>query len=55
MVESFTDVSEMDEEPAQRKKRKKALKYGRVRTADSTVIKRITWPHDLIYYGGVNL
>ena len=45
LVESLTDNSDMDEEPDQRKKRQKALKSVKVRTADSAVVKIITWPH----------
>ena len=45
LVESVTDDSEMDEEPDHGKKMKKALKSG-------TVIRRITWPHELIYISG---
>ena len=52
LVESFTDDSEMDEEPDLMKKRGKALKSGKVRTADLTVIKRIIWPHELVYTSG---
>ena len=52
LVESFTDESEMDQKPDQRKKRQKGLKSGKVRTADSTVVKRITCPHELVYNSG---
>ena len=45
LVESCTDESQMDEEPAPRGKKAKALKSGKIRTADWTVIKRIMWPH----------
>ena len=30
----------------------RALKSGRIRTADSTVLKRITWPYELMYNSG---
>ena len=42
LIESLSDASEMDEEPDRRKKRCKALTSGKVRTVDSTVVKRIT-------------
>ena len=42
----------MDQEPAHRRKKGKALKSCKVRTADSTVIKWITWPHKLMYTSG---
>ena len=31
----------------------KTLKSSKVRTADSTVVKCITWPHELVYISGV--
>ena len=49
LVKTCTDESEMDEEPAPRRKKAQALKSGKVRTVDSTVIKRIMWPHELVY------
>ena len=48
----LADDSGMDQEPAHRRKNGKPLKSGKVRTADSTVIKRITWPHELVYSSG---
>ena len=42
----------MDEEPGRRKKRWSALKSGKIRTADSTVVKIISWPHELVYNSG---
>ena len=53
LVESFTDESKPDREPDRRKKRKKALQSGKVRTAHSSVVKRITLPHELIYISGI--
>ena len=52
LIESLSDDSEMDEEPDRRKKRWSALKSSTIRTADSTVVKRITWPHELMYNSG---
>ena len=52
VVKGFTDKSETDEELDRRKKRQKALKSGKVRIADSHVVKRITWPHELVYNSG---
>ena len=49
LVGSCTDESELDEEPAPRRKKAKVLKSGKTRTADSTVVKRITWTHELVY------
>ena len=42
LVETCTDESETDEEPAPRRKKAQALKSGKIRTANFTVIKRIT-------------
>ena len=42
LVDTCTDESDMDEELAPRRKKAKALKSGKMRTADSTVIKRMT-------------
>ena len=42
----------MGEKPDIRKKRRRALKYGKIRIADSTVVKGITWPHELMYNSG---
>ena len=47
-----TDDSWTDQEPGHRRKRGKPLKSGKVRTADSTVIKHSTWPHELVYTSG---
>ena len=33
-------------------KRCSAIKSGMVQTADSTVVKQITWPHELMYAAG---
>ena len=52
LVESLSDESEMGEGPARGKKRRKALRSGKVRTADSIVVKRINWPHELMYTSG---
>ena len=52
IVDISTDDSGMDQEPAHRRKKGKPLKSGKVRTADSTVIKRTTWPHELVYTSG---
>ena len=49
VVETCTDESETDGEPAPRRKKAKALKSGKIRTADLTVIKRIMWSHELVY------
>ena len=49
LIESLTDDSETDEEPDRRKMRMRALKSGKIRTSDSTVVKRITWPHEFLY------
>ena len=42
IMESVVDESGSEEEVARCKKRHKTLKSGKVRTADSTVVKRIT-------------
>ena len=52
LVDISADDSEMDQEPARRRKNGKPLKSSKVRTADSTVIKWITWPHELVYTSG---
>ena len=52
LVETCTDESETVKEPAPRRKKAKAHKSGKIRTAKSTVIKRITWPHELVYTSG---
>ena len=41
--------SDSEEEQAAPKKRRTAIKSGKVRTADTTVLKQILWPHELVY------
>ena len=43
-----TQVDEEDATSPQHKKHHKAVS-GRLRTADNTVVKQITWPYELIY------
>ena len=52
LTECLSEVSQTDEEPGRRKKRQRALKSGKVRTADSTLMKIISWPHELMYNSG---
>ena len=47
-----TDDSGMDQEPACRRKNGKPPKSGNIRTVDSTIIKCITWPYELVYTSG---
>ena len=49
LADISTDDSGTDQEPAHRRKKGRPLKSGSVRTADFIVIKRITWPHELVY------
>ena len=48
-MEGATDESESEVDVARCRKCCKSLKSDKVRTADSTVVKRITWPHGLVY------
>ena len=43
------DDSDLEEEQAAPKKRRTAKKLSKVRTADTTVLKQIMWPHELVY------
>ena len=52
LLDISTDHSGTDQEPAHRRKKGMPLKSGKVRTADSTVIKRINWTHELVYTSG---
>ena len=52
LTESLSDESGADEEPDRCRKRCKMLKSAKVRTADSTVVKRVAWPHELMYTSG---
>ena len=40
------------EEPESCNKSKTVIKLSKIRTADSTVLKHITWPHELVYGAG---
>ena len=43
------DDSDSDEEQVAPKKRRTAIKSGKMCTADTTVLKQIVWPHKLVY------
>ena len=43
------DDSDSEEEQGAQKKRRTAIKSGKVRTADTTVRKQILWPQELVY------
>ena len=38
-----------DKEARKPQRKRKALKSGKVQTANSMVVKKITWPHELVY------
>ena len=50
--ESTMEESDSEEEMFRWLKHRKTLKSGKVRTADSMVVKCITWPHELLYTSG---
>lgn len=49
LTESTIEEESDSEEMGVRQKFRKTIKSGKVRTADATIVKRITWPHKLIY------
>ena len=55
LTESATEESYSEEEMSRQLKLRKTLKSVKVRTAKSTVVKSITWPHEHMYTSGWQL